>query len=138
MLAQEKNHRDFFNSVIGSNNIRPTVLTPLWHIAGWSLGAGTALLGRESAMMCTEAVETAIGEHYNDQLRTLGEIERRDGMPVDSLAALKSTITEFRNQELEHLDHAVANDSQRAPLHSALSKLIGVGCRGAIWISSRI
>ena len=28
-------------------------------------GAGSALLGKEAAMACTVAVETAIGEHYD-------------------------------------------------------------------------
>ena len=36
---------------------RPTALLPFWHVAGYALGAGTALLGKEAAMACTVAVE---------------------------------------------------------------------------------
>jgi hypothetical protein len=36
-----------------------------------AIGAGTALMRKEAAMTCTEAVETVIGDHYNEQLREL-------------------------------------------------------------------
>lgn len=66
MLDQEQVHLNQFNQLIAENQIRPTVMRPVWHVAGVALGMGTALLGREGAMMCTEAVETVIGEHYNE------------------------------------------------------------------------
>ena len=48
------------------HNIRPTLLTEVAKIAGFGLGAVTALMGKEAAMACTEAVETVIGEHYDE------------------------------------------------------------------------
>ena len=39
---------------------RPTALLPFWHVAGYALGAGTALLGKEAAMACTVAVEVGL------------------------------------------------------------------------------
>lgn len=73
MWEQEKVHREQFEVLINQYRVRPTVLTPIWNIAGFALGAGTALLGEKAAMACTVAVETVIVEHYNDQLRQLME-----------------------------------------------------------------
>jgi 3-demethoxyubiquinol 3-hydroxylase len=147
MLDQETVHRDTFNRIIGANNIRPTFFTPLWHVAGFSLGAVTALMGKETAMLCTEAVETEIGRHYNDQLRKLIEIVNEMVCDVnqgnhsegkEELEILKEVIKTFRDEELEHLDHAVENDSRSAPLHGLLTSVIQTGCKVAIKISERI
>ena len=36
--------------------VRPTVLIPVWKLAGFTLGAGCSLLGEKGAMACTVAV----------------------------------------------------------------------------------
>src|ERR1700751_2777361 len=64
MAAQEQRHLDAFDALIPPRRVRPTLLSPLWHVAGYALGAATALLGRDAAMACTAAVETVIVEHY--------------------------------------------------------------------------
>lgn len=71
MWEQEKVHRSEFEKLIREYRVRPTVMTPIWNVAGFMLGAGTALLGEKAAMACTVAVETVIVEHYNDQLRQI-------------------------------------------------------------------
>lgn len=48
------------------HHVRPTVLTEVARVAGFGLGAVTALMGKDAAMACTEAVETVIGEHYDE------------------------------------------------------------------------
>lgn len=73
MWEQEKVHREVFEKLIREYRVRPTVMTPIWNVAGFMLGAGTALLGEKAAMACTVAVETVIVEHYNDQLRQIME-----------------------------------------------------------------
>jgi ubiquinone biosynthesis monooxygenase Coq7 len=105
MLEQEKVHLNTFNNIIAENHIRPTVLRPLWNVAGIALGVGTALLGKEAAMMCTEAVENVIGEHYNDQIRDL--------LLKQEYSELREIIKQFRDEELEHLDIAVKNESEK-------------------------
>ena len=55
-----------------------------------------------------------------------------------SLPLLKDVIREFRDDELEHLDIAVVNFSQRAPAHALLSSIIGGGCKVAIELCKRI
>lgn len=71
MWDQEREHRAQFENLINVYRVRPTIMTPLWNVAGFVLGAGTALMGEKAAMACTVAVETVIVEHYNDQLRQL-------------------------------------------------------------------
>ncbi len=128
MAAQEQHHLDTFDRLIGERGVRPTVLAPLWHVAGFALGAGTALLGERAAMACTVAVEEAIDEHYADQAARLGDDE----------AELKATIERFRREELEHRDIGLANDAEKAPGYPVLSAAIKTGCRLAIWLSERI
>jgi len=55
-----------------------------------------------------------------------------------SMPLLKNVIREFRDDELEHLDIAVDNDSQKAPAHALLSSVIGAGCTVAIELCKRI
>jgi ubiquinone biosynthesis monooxygenase Coq7 len=110
MWEQEKVHLSKFNELIPEYRSRPTALMPLWKLAGFAVGAGTALMGKETAMMCTEAVETVIGGHYNDQLRELANIKNKD---VDEL---RKVIKQFRDDELEHLDTAVEYDAHQVIL----------------------
>lgn len=71
MWEQEKHHRQQFEQLIQQHRVRPTIMTPIWNVAAFALGAGTALMGEKAAMACTVAVETVIVEHYNDQLRQI-------------------------------------------------------------------
>ncbi|ORZ14487.1 ubiquinone biosynthesis protein COQ7-domain-containing protein [Absidia repens] len=134
MWDQEKKHLEFFNGLVGEHRVRPSLLRPVWEVAGFAVGAGTALLGKEAAMACTEAVETVIGNHYNDQLRELHGFKNHN----KELTYLSETIATCRDEELEHHDIAVAHDAQRAPFHSALSAVIKQGCKTAIWVAERV
>lgn len=126
MAAQEQAHLAEFNTLLPHYGVRPSVLMPLWHVAGWALGAGTALLGARAAMACTVAVESVITEHYNRQLE--------DGA-IDP--ALHATIRQFRDEEMEHHDIGLAHEAEQAPFYELLSGLIRAGCRAAIRISAR-
>lgn len=66
MWEQEKIHLQYFDKALADNRVRPTALRPVWEVLGFALGASSALLGKEAAMACTEAVETVIGQHYNE------------------------------------------------------------------------
>lgn len=132
MAAQEQKHLDAFNHLITSRRVRPTVMMPIWNVAGYALGLSTALLGKEAAMACTVAVEEVIAEHYNDQVRTL----LQEGWEDEE--ALRATFREFRDDELEHKDTGIEHDAERAPLYKALSAVIKAGCRGAIFITERV
>ncbi|KAG7092217.1 hypothetical protein E1B28_008584 [Marasmius oreades] len=134
MWEQEKKHIEVMDKLQVQHNIRPTILTPIARVAGFGLGAVTALMGKEAAMACTEAVETVIGEHYNDQLKEM------ESLPSDnpSVPLLREVVEEFRDDELEHLEIAVVNHAQRAPAHALLSSFIGAGCKIAIELCRRV
>ncbi|KIK08133.1 hypothetical protein K443DRAFT_672616 [Laccaria amethystina LaAM-08-1] len=134
MWRQEQKHLMVMDRLQVQHRVRPTVLTEVAKVAGFGLGAVTALMGKEAAMACTEAVETVIGEHYDDQLK---EFEL---LPSEhpSIPLLRDVVREFRDDELEHLDIAVENFSQRAPVHALLSAVVGAGCKVAIEMCKRI
>jgi ubiquinone biosynthesis monooxygenase Coq7 len=142
MYDQEASHFSTFNSLLAKHRIRPTAMYPLWTLAASALGWGTAIMGREAAMACTEAVETEIGGHYNGQVRVLLEMAEqmeKNGEEVGAeLQELIETIRRIRDEELEHLDHAVDNDAKEAVPHELLTGVIRAGCRRAIWISERV
>jgi len=134
MWDQEKKHLVVMNALQKQHRVRPTVMLEVAKIAGWGLGVVTAFMGREAAMACTEAVETVIGEHYDDQLRDLEALNSSH----PSIPVLKDLVRELRDDELEHLDLAVNHNSQRAPAHALLSAVIEGGCIAAIQICKRI
>ncbi|OBT75144.1 hypothetical protein VF21_05509 [Pseudogymnoascus sp. 05NY08] len=142
MYDQEASHFSTFNALLARHRVRPTALYPVWVAAATALGWGTAFLGREAAMACTEAVETEIGGHYNEQVAVLLEMVRgmeEEGTEVgEELRGLVGEIRRIRDEELEHLDHAVQNDAGLAVPHELLTGVIRVGCRGAIWVSERV
>ncbi|PFH59166.1 hypothetical protein XA68_12727 [Ophiocordyceps unilateralis] len=142
MYDQEAAHLITFNDLVHKHRVRPTALTPLWSVLATGLGWSTAVMGREAAMACTEAVETEIGDHYNGQIRTLLDIIsqwEKDGYDAGSeLSELVATMTRIRDEELEHLDHAVEHDAKKAEPYWLLTGVIRAGCRGAIWVSERV
>lgn len=115
---------------------------PVWKIAATALGWGTAMLGREAAMACTEAVETEIGTHYNGQVRELlvwvRGMEERGEEVGEEVKGLVNTLRKIRDEELEHLDTAVEEDAKKAEGYEVLNWMVRGGCRGAIWISERV
>ena len=130
MAEQEAGHRAEFDALIARRGVRPTALQPFWDVAGFALGAGTALLGPEAAMACTAAVEEEIDRHYS---RQLDELERDGDDP--ELAAM---IGRFRDDEREHRDAALAAGAERAPAYPLLSAAIRLGYRAAIRLSEKI
>ena len=130
MAEQEEGHRARFDALMAERGVRPTALQPFWSVAGFALGAGTALLGPEAAMACTAAVEEEIDKHYSDQLDKLRE--------NDADPELADMIHEFREDEREHRDAALAAGAERAPAYPLLSGAIRLGCRAAIRLAERI
>jgi ubiquinone biosynthesis monooxygenase Coq7 len=128
MAAQEERHLARFNKLMAERRVRPTALQPLWSIAGFALGAATALIGEKAAMACTDAVETEIDRHYTEQLAELGEDDPE----------LAADIAEFQAEELEHREIAREHGAQEAIGYPILSAAIRAGCRVAIELSKRI
>jgi ubiquinone biosynthesis monooxygenase Coq7 len=128
MAAQEERHLARFNTLMAERRVRPTVLQPVWNVAGFALGAITALMSEKAALACTDAVETEIDRHYSRQLAELG----------DDDPELAADIAEFRADELEHRDTARAAGATGALGYPLLTAAIRAGCRMAIGLSKRI
>jgi len=128
MAAQEEDHRRDFDALMARRSGRPTLLQPLWHVAGFALGAATALIGPEAAMACTAAIEQEIDEHYSRQLDAL------DGADPE----LESLISGARDDEREHRETALELGAERTLGFPLLSGAIRLGCRLAIGLSERI
>ena len=128
MKEQEQGHLDTFSRLIAERRVRPTALLPIWHVAGFALGAATALIGHRGAMACTVAVEEAIDEHYRAQYDTLGADEQ----------PLRDEIERFRQEELEHRDIGLENEAELAPAYKLLAAVIKAGCKVAIKVSERV
>jgi 3-demethoxyubiquinol 3-hydroxylase len=128
MAQQEQRHLERFNTLMAQRAVRPTALQPLWNVAGFALGAATALMSERTAMACTDAVETEIDRHYGRQLDELG----------DSDPELAADIAAFRAEELEHRDTAREHGAAETIGYPLLTAAIRAGCRLAIGLSKRI
>ncbi len=127
MAEQEQRHLKKFDALVNERRVRPTALEPVWRVAGFALGAATALMGEKAAMACTAAVEEAIDEHYAAQVAIL-----------DDDPELKETVEDFRQEEVAHRDAAIAHGAEQAPGYKLLSAGIKTGCRIAIKLSEKI
>ena len=128
MAAQEERHLETFNTMIAKRRVRPTLLQPFWHVAGFALGAATALMGPEAAMACTAAVETEIDRHYTEQLEELGTSDPE----------LSAAVIDFQADELEHKATALAQGAESAFGYPVMSAIIRAGCRTAIMLSKAV
>jgi 3-demethoxyubiquinol 3-hydroxylase len=128
MAEQEARHLSGFDRLILERGVRPTLLQPVWNVAGFALGAVTAAIGPEAAMACTVAIETEIDRHYSEQLEQLGESDPE----------LSSMVADFQADELEHKATALEQGAERAPAYPIMSAAIRLGCRVAIRVSKVI
>ncbi len=128
MATQEERHLKTFDRLILERRVRPTLLMPLWHVAGFALGAASALAGPKAAMAVTAAVETEIDRHYAAQRELLsGEDPELEGL-----------IAEFQAEEVEHRETAVAHGAEEVTAYPLMSAIIRAGCRAAIRVSEKI
>ena len=128
MKAQEKEHLEYFEKEIQKRKIKPTYLLPLWDLMSVSLGFGTALLGKKAAMLCTASVEEVIENHYQNQLKKIGDDEKD----------LKEKIEKFKEDEVNHKNIAYESGIDNKGLYAIMDKVIRTGSRIAITISEKI
>uniref|UniRef100_T1DHM9 5-demethoxyubiquinone hydroxylase, mitochondrial n=1 Tax=Crotalus horridus TaxID=35024 RepID=T1DHM9_CROHD len=132
MWEQEKDHLKQMKDLMILYRVRPTILLPVWDVAGYMLGAGTALLGKKAAMACTVAVEESIADHYNNQIRVLVEED------PEKYKELLQIIKKLRDEETQHHDTGLDYDAELTPGYSVLKNAIQLGCKAAIFLSERI
>lgn len=130
MMEQEVEHLETFDTLLNEYEVRPSLLDPVWGLAGLALGATTAAMGPKAAMACTIAVEEVIGGHYDEQVKALTK--------ADMEPELTETLARFRDEELEHLDIAVEHHGREAFAYELLKKVIQTGCRTAIKVAEKL
>ena len=128
MKEHEKEHLEYFEKEIQKRKIKPTYLLPLWDVMGVTLGFGTALLGKKAAMLCTASVEEVIEDHYQNQLKKLGNDEKD----------LKEKIAKFRSDEINHKNIAYEEGATNKGFYSIMDKAIRTASKIAITISEKI
>ncbi len=128
MAEKEREHLATFNELLPRRRVRPSLLQPLWHVAGFALGAGSALLGPKAAMACTVAVEEVIDEHYAKQVALLGDDEKE----------LRDLCERYRQEEVEHGQEALAHGARDAIAFRPLTAAVKAGSRLAIWLAERV
>ena len=128
MKEHEKEHLEYFEKEIQKRKMKPTYLLPLWDLIGVSLGFGTVLLGTKAAMLCTASVEEVIEDHYQDQLKKIGNDEKE----------LKAKIEKFKRDEINHKNIAYDTGASKIGIYSIMDKVIRTGSRIAITISEKI
>ncbi len=143
MKLQEDEHFDYFNQEIIDQKIRPTLMQPIWKVAGFGLGFFTAMLDKKAAMACTVAID----EHYQKQISELENIkseitektkEKGDQEKLEKTDLLLAKINKFRDQELEHRDIAYDNDAADIAYYQPLTMAIKCFSKLAIFISTKI
>lgn len=127
MAAQEQRHLEAFDALMTRRRVRPTVFAPIWHFAGYALGAATALIGPRAAMAATVAVETVIDQHYGEQADALA------GGADPELAAL---VDDFRADEVAHRTTAAGHSGENG--FPVMQAVIRAGCRAAITVAKRV
>ena len=128
MAEQEALHRAKFDALLAARRVRPTALQPLWSVAGFALGAASAMISPQAAMACTAAIEEEIDRHYTAQLDELGSDDPE----------LSTMVGSFRDDERAHREAALAAGAEQAPLYPLFTGAIRLGCRLAIRLSERI
>ena len=128
MKESEKEHLEYFEKEIQKRKIKPTSLLPLWDLIGVTLGFGSALLGQKATMLCTASVEEVIEDHYQNQLKKLGNDEKD----------LKEKIEKFKRDEINHKNIAYDTGATNKGFYSIMDKIIKTGSRIAITISEKI
>jgi ubiquinone biosynthesis monooxygenase Coq7 len=114
MEAGEQEHLDTFDRLLADRRVRPTLMAPVWRVAGFGLGAVTALMGERAA--------------HADQSAALKGVD----------AELKHVVDRFRADEIKHKETAIEQGARHAPGYPLLSAVIKFGCRAAIRISEKI
>jgi ubiquinone biosynthesis monooxygenase Coq7 len=128
MREKEKEHLEYFEKEIQKRKIKPTYLLPVWDLMSIALGFGSALLGKKAAMLCTASVEEVIDDHYQSQLKKIGD-DQKD---------LKEKIEKFKMNEVDHKNIAYESGATNKGLYSIMDKVIRTGSRIAITVSEKI
>ena len=135
MENQEYEHLNYFTDQMVKRKVRPTVFSPLWKLGSFTLGSITAVLGKNATMTTTEAVESVIADHYQQQIDLLSSKIFEDNK--EDKDELKSKITKFREDEIAHHDEAADLKDKSSLKDKALFHTVRFITKTAIKISKK-
>jgi len=128
-LLAESRHLKFFQRFLPASG--KSRLLPVWWLAGWLLGAGSALIGPRAAYRTVAAVEEFVERHYNAQIESMRE---RPG-----LDELSSRLAQFCADEVHHREDALRHGATEASIVGRLwSALIGGGSALGVLVARRV
>lgn len=126
MREDEIEHCDLFRNAMPARSARPCRVMSLWSLGGYVLGFLTALCGRNMVWICTEAVESAVHRHLEDQMAFLQTRDRE----------LHTLISSIQEQELAHLRKAENNQKSKGLAHALFLPVVGDLTNLMIWLST--
>lgn len=128
-MAAEIRHLSFFDAWLPAS-CRSRLL-PLWRAAGWTLGACSALCGRQVVFLTVSAVESFVETHYIEQIRALEDESRFD--------PLREVLQDFCNDEVDHRDDAKERlETDEGLLRRAWIWLVGAGSAVGVRVARRV
>ncbi|MDR6669682.1 ubiquinone biosynthesis monooxygenase Coq7 [Rhizobium sp. 1399] len=126
MREDEIRHCRLFREAMPTRGAKPCRVMAFWSLGGFVLGFLTALGGRNMVWICTEAVESTVHRHLEDQLAIL---QTRD-------PELHALIASIQDEELAHLHEAEEKQTARGLSHALLLPVIGALTDLMIWLST--
>jgi len=126
MRDDEIDHCRLFREAMPSRKSKPCRVMWLRSLGGYVLGFLTACGGRNMIWICTEAVESTVHQHLEDQLAFLAS---RD-------PELYSLIASIQEQELAPLKEAENKQGRRGVSRAVLLPVIGKLTDLMIWLST--
>ncbi|CCW67292.1 unnamed protein product [Phytomonas sp. Hart1] len=144
ILDDELVHEKVMNDLVNQYDIKTTKLDPLFKLAAFILGAGTAVIGKEAMMCCHAAVEVTIYDHYNEQLRemeildqAIEDMKETEG-EVKEWNSIKDTVAKFRDEEKHHQELGEQNGADQAPAYPLLYNTIRLACKVGVSLAKKI
>ncbi|CCW59725.1 unnamed protein product [Phytomonas sp. EM1] len=144
ILDDELVHEKVMNDLVNQHGIKTTQLDPLFKVAAFVLGAGTAVLGKEAMMCCHAAVEVTIFDHYNDQLREMEMLDESLEGVVETAEesnewkSIKDIVAKFRDEEKHHQELGEQNGADQAPAYPLLYNSIRLACKFGVSLAKKV
>ena len=127
MISHEKEHYKTFTDLLEARSMQPFHTIKLWAVGGFVLGFLTAILGRKTIWICTDAVETTVLDHLEWQLEFLSKNDSEAHAAVFSIVADEKAHQEFGQSHGE-------NSLFYAPIFFIVKK----STEFAIWLSAKL
>ncbi|WDD97448.1 demethoxyubiquinone hydroxylase family protein [Thalassomonas actiniarum] len=127
MLEHEKEHFQRFDLWLQNNEVRHCYALWFWAFGGFVLGIITALLGRKSIWVCTNAIESTVLHHLDEQLNYL---------KLNSTTAYEAVLS-IKSDEEEHQRYGQLHGSNSF-IYLPIHWVVKYSTKFAIWLSTKL